>query len=116
MDKDRDKYIKQLLKELDELLNTHPELRPLQEKIDKIKEEVGPDPMARAQAINKMLIDHLNNNLIPALQALQAMSNGAKQIRMILIKKRENSSSDDTDSDNEILKKLLSGNLKKIIH
>ncbi len=52
---DLNKYL-ELLRRKDEFLKKHPELLPVQEKIDKTLDEVGTNPIERCQVIQHIMV------------------------------------------------------------
>ena len=59
-----------LLEKKNQLLSMYPQLKPLQAEIDRVLKFAGTDPKKRVKALVRMLEDHLENELAPALKDL----------------------------------------------
>jgi hypothetical protein len=71
MDKEHKKFIDDLIRQRDELLKEHPELRKVQEEIDTLLAPLGDNHLLRAQLLCKIMVETLKNRLIPAMQDLR---------------------------------------------
>lgn len=71
MDDKSNKRIQELLRLKEELLRDNPELRAYQKEIDEALEKAGNDPIKRAEALNNMLIQLIEQKLAPALMKIR---------------------------------------------
>ena len=67
---DREERINQLLKERDELLRNHPELRKMQMEIDQVLANVGSNPHRRARALHLILQEYVRTCFLPAMSSM----------------------------------------------
>jgi len=64
-------------KELEDFLNEHPQLRGLQNDIDRMLEQVGDDPLKRLRVLSELIRQCLEEELKPNLEKLKDLSQQA---------------------------------------
>lgn len=67
-----------LLREREELLALHPELRHMQSYIDSVLAKAGSDPEARAKAMYELMMDQYNQEFLPAMDDLDKVKKAIK--------------------------------------
>lgn len=72
---EEDEIIKELIRQRDEFLQKHPHLKPVQKEIDRELDEAGEDPAKRMEAIGKMIVDLIDEELVPEMEKLKEIGN-----------------------------------------
>ena len=81
-DKDeiKNEKIRKLEEEIQKLLQERPELAKLQEEIEKILDDIGDDSIKRMATINEILVKHVREKLIPALEEVGESNKKAEKV------------------------------------
>ena len=76
--KSPDEIIEYLEKMLEELLNSRPELKMFQSRIDQIKKHAGNNPEERIKAMNEFFAKYIKEELLPEINRISDVNKDIK--------------------------------------
>ncbi len=71
----------ELIKQRDELIEKHPELKPLQKELEEKLAQTGMDPNKRAKAMFEEMMEQYGRELYPAFDEMQSITNVINEIK-----------------------------------